>query len=718
MTNVQGIGTTFEYNKFGYRTATTDQSGARTVFTYDDVGNILTATDQGGNTRVFEYDALNRVTSATDPNGGRTTFDYDVLGNLTRTTDPMGNSTTYSYDWAGRLIRTRNPLGGIELRTYDVSGNMVSYTNPDNEVTSFTYNAGDQLLFEDRSDGERVSYEYDGLGHLTHLAYADSDIRFDYDKVGNLLRQTTNGSAGVPSSTVDYAYDQAGRNLTTSFVGYGSQRYDYDKYGLMSSIVTDGAKKYEFTNNAMQHLTTVRLPNGVSREFDYDSRGQITKVSNRGPTGLISEFTYSYDVEGNPANVLAARSNAAFTPSLNYTFDKVGNLTSASPTLVGGVGETYSYDRAGNRIRRQGSTEDHKIDAANRLLDDGETTFQYDQSGRLRQSVDKESGLITDLIYNGGDQLIRIEQRASAADLPTIVASYRYDGLGRRVERTVDGITRRYVYDSEDIALELDENNNLLARYVHGPGLDRPLAMEQGPQSLYYLTDSLGSTTELVDASGAITQQIAYDSFGNVLRQTRDDIRQPYYFTGREYDSGINLYYMRYRFYDSQVGRFISADPLGIASQTTNFYTYGGNNPTRFTDAFGLMPGNPEYCRRLLEQIENIQKEIDKRIGELHEDPLGLPETCPGDKAKPSLSKEGHRRLLNEHKANLARRKAEYLVFCNDEPPNGSPVPSEDWFDRKYWEKVTGLTGTALIIYLIISEGSRLFPPRNLVPVP
>ena len=109
---------------------------------------------------------------------------------------------------------------------------------------------------------------------------------------------------------------------------------------------------------------------------------------------------------------------------------------------------------------------------------------------------------------------------------------------------------------------------------------------------------------------------------------------------------------------------------------------------------------------------------IDQRTGELDEDPLGLPESCPGDDQRPSLSREGHRRLINADKAQLAALKSLYLAFCSDLPPGGTPQSNESFFDRKYWEQVTGLTGAALVTYLIISEGSRLFPPRNLIPIP
>ena len=75
---------------------------------------------------------------------------------------------------------------------------------------------------------------------------------------------------------------------------------------------------------------------------------------------------------------------------------------------------------------------------------------------------------------------------------PGNTTNYRYDGLGRRVEKEViAGSTTitRYVYDNEDILLELDGSNAIVARYTHGPGIDEPLIMEKNNQAFFYHAD-------------------------------------------------------------------------------------------------------------------------------------------------------------------------------------------------------------------------------------
>jgi RHS repeat-associated protein len=123
-------------------------------------------------------------------------------------------------------------------------------------------------------------------------------------------------------------------------------------------------------------------------------------------------------------------------------------------------------------------------------------------------------------------------------------------------------------------------------------GIDDKLRSKNGPTVRYFLTDHLGSTEALADASGTIVSSTSYDSFGNAA----SNIATTYRYTGREYDVDTGLYYYRNRWYDPEVGRFISEDPIGFASGDINLYGYVGNNPLSFIDPFGFwrcFPSDP-----------------------------------------------------------------------------------------------------------------------------
>ena len=118
------------------------------------------------------------------------------------------------------------------------------------------------------------------------------------------------------------------------------------------------------------------------------------------------------------------------------------------------------------------------------------------------------------------------------------------------------------VFDNEDILFELDGNNNIVARYTHGPGIDEPLVMEKAGQSFFYHADGLGSITDITDSVGVVKQRYTYSSFGKIESQLDPNFVQPYTFTSREFDSETGLYFYRARYYDSSTGRFISVDPI------------------------------------------------------------------------------------------------------------------------------------------------------------
>ena len=193
---------------------------------------------------------------------------------------------------------------------------------------------------------------------------------------------------------------------------------------------------------------------------------------------------------------------------------------------------------------------------------------------------------------------------------PQHTSTYKYDSLERRIETifqdhkdSTKNTTRRFIYDNEDIIAELDESNKLIAFYVHGPGIDTPLALvrdlnKDGDFSVnevfYYTRDHLGSVRELLDHRGVMYQRYSYGAYGETRLEKHEGsqkhkfIENRYAYTSREIDHKTGLYYYRARWYSPETGSFISADPIGFESQDTNFYRYVENNPVVFNDPFGL----------------------------------------------------------------------------------------------------------------------------------
>ncbi len=244
--------------------------------------------------------------------------------------------------------------------------------------------------------------------------------------------------------------------------------------------------------------------------------------------------------------------------------------------------------------------ETYTCDAANRLLGKTGVSYTWEANGNLASKTVKgkgKKGTTTTYRYDGDHRLLEVQRGG------VTVARFTYDPFGRRVSKTTSAGTAYYVYDGEDILAEVDAAGNLLTYYVHGPGIDEPLAMIRGGQTYYYHADALGTITHLTKSSGAIAQRYDYDSFGNITSQS-GTITQPYTFTSREWDAETGLYYYRARYYDPTIGRFLSEDPLLLPRGVLNVpelledllydpslfqpYAYTTNNPPNYTDPFGL----------------------------------------------------------------------------------------------------------------------------------
>ncbi|MBI4001157.1 MAG: hypothetical protein HY348_05170 [Nitrospira defluvii] len=288
----------------------------------------------------------------------------------------------------------------------------------------------------------------------------------------------------------------------------------------------------------------------------------------------INKADYVYNNVGNRTSLTDKRGVQAFG------YDQLDRLTSASHPLLLDP-QAFAYDAVGNR-----TTGGSVVNAGNQLTADANYTYQYDDNGNLTRKTLLATGNYTQYTYDPENRLTQVQEFAAGNPTAITTSSYRYDGLGRRIEKVGNGQTKRYIYDGEDILLEYDGANALQARYTHGPGIDEPIAVTKGASTFFYHQDGLGTVTELTDSNGTIAKAYAYDAYGNLL-ESPGTVEQPYTYTGREFDAETGLYYYRARYYDAMTGRFLQKDPIGYPGDI-NFYRYVRNIPTKFADPYGL----------------------------------------------------------------------------------------------------------------------------------
>jgi RHS repeat-associated protein len=564
---VDGATSSFQHDAQGNLTQVTDPLNHSTQLTYDANGHLAKVIDAASNATSFSVDASGRAVSITDATRATTHYTYDASGNLTGVTDANNNSWAAQYNFRGNIVSVKDPLGHSKTYVYDAVFQPIQITDRNGQVTTYGYDADGQMVKKTLPGGDVTTFTLDPLGRLIDATNSSGDITMTYDDAGRLISQSTTGS-GVsvqPTVTLNYGYDAKG-NRTSMSGPDGTTAYAFNAFSELTSLTDSSGGLYQFGYDATLHLTTIVRPNGVVDQLSYDSVGDlVSRTSTKGGATLSSDG-YVFDATGHRS------SQTDLSGTTTFTHDAGGQLTGATPP--GGAGaQSFTYDGAGNRISATGiPSSSVRYDANNHLLSYGPATYSYDNEGNVFKKTDA-SGTTT-YTWNPDHRLVSIQN----PDLSAV--TYRYDPLGRRIEVQSPSQDTRYAYDGENIHLEYNGANLLQASYTDGSGVDSVLGMSRGGSSYYYSVDGLNSTTALTDATGTVVQRYSYDAVGH---QTQTGgLTNPFTYTGRELDSS-GLYYMRARYYDPGIGRFVSEDP----HTAVNLYPYAANDPVDFADPSG-----------------------------------------------------------------------------------------------------------------------------------
>ena len=193
------------------------------------------------------------------------------------------------------------------------------------------------------------------------------------------------------------------------------------------------------------------------------------------------------------------------------------------------------------------------------------------------------------------------ENRLTQAIVPGTnggTTTFKYDPFGRRIQKSGPLGTTNYLYDGdwENVIEEVDSTGTVVARYAQEEsGLDLPLSEFRSGAASYYQQDGVNSVTSLSNPGGALANTYTYDAFGKRTAST-GTLTNPFQYTAREFDPETGIYEYRARYYDQNLGRFLSEDPVGFTNGTYNLYDYVSGDPVDFNDPSGNKRFHGNWC--------------------------------------------------------------------------------------------------------------------------
>jgi YD repeat-containing protein len=567
---------------------------------YDANGNMTLEVSATGDSVIRIYDADDRVIARVNPAGDTAYLAYDGNGNITQVTDYTGRISRYSYDGLDRKIQSvmapgdtvkesytpnsqlachTDGNGNGTCRSFDARGLVTQEAYADGTYRTFGYDAKGQMRYRIDQKGDTTWYERDAAGQLTKVDYpGPNDDVYTYTPGGRLASAVNH----VVSRT--WGYTPAGRKAFATY-DLDSLKISYDDpnnavsltYPVIGTTYTrerDGRDRLSSLKQGMNTLlsyshdlddriTGKSYLNGVSASISYAKAGNISRITYSNP-GAFWDVHYHADENGR--RNLAQRMHRP-THSEQVIHDaqhqvqewRIGTYSSTFESIISPlVQNTFQYDPAGNRIAANlygqavtytvnsrnaytaitgplGHTPTH--DANGNQTYDGQFYYFYDFEDRLAQVTTDAAGLNT-------------------------VATYEYDAVGRRYQKTEGSKVTRYYYNDDELLVETEGLNQ--TAYLHGALPHEVVYRNKNGTVHYFHQDALGSVVSLTDALGNVAEQYEYDVFGKPIFYTAafsplssSALGNNLLFAGDYYDTETGNYDRGRRHYSPEEGVYL-----------------------------------------------------------------------------------------------------------------------------------------------------------------
>ena len=598
------------------RDAATGKMKYRTKLAYDKLNNLKHFAEnvEGRQHKsVYTYDRDNRITQiAYDGSAGNVAYTYDALGRIATRTVTNGSNTlttTYTYVAGGYGANSTTPL--------------VAKIEQNGEAIEYAYDSRGNIISEKRGT-LTTTYAYDGMGQLIRVndPHEDATWVYSYDCGGNILSKAryayTTGEVGAALETIPYAYGDS--NWKDKLTAYNGQTIAYDAIGNM---LNDGTRRYTWAVG--RQLQRIEMPmteeecaacaEGVSGEIrlaiDF-SGSNVLEATGASVVATARVMNSSVDMTNDiPATMFAwtrDSGDAAADAAWNALHAGMKQITVTRAELSGSV----KYFCTLQPFEDYGTMEVDSTFMASHTPGEADADDVFSiENGDLMVDTEKEEGAYS----LAGQRVMAATLLGSAVTAsmrvytawPDKSVDFKYNADGLRVQKKVtagDAVTvTDYVLHGELVV------ETTVTRSVNGMAVDvqrmhffydaqsRPAMLEWNGERYTYVHNLQGDVIAILDSNGVKVVEYSYDAWGRCLSTTSTLIiadLNPFRYRGYVFDAELGLHYLESRYYNSDIGRFVSEDRLvgrynDLLSQ--NVYSYCENQPIMMSDHTGHSAG-------------------------------------------------------------------------------------------------------------------------------
>ncbi len=591
--------TNYTYTASGLLKSETNSKNQTISYSYNQFGNVAQKTLPNLDTIKFEYSDGNEIKKIIAPNNQVHNFSLGIGDYLTQLITPLNKQTTYTYDDDKRLKKVVKasqkkivysyypnssmvstivtPEGTVSLNTYDVQSRVRSITSADGIMTNLDW-VGPALQ-------QQVWYDTDGsvIGKLSN-SFTSDQIRIADIKLNDQF-----------ISYYGYGYDgkvYSVNNATYSYetVGYAeTTRINFN--GLITAYTTEetasGDKPIQYVSSQVADSPNMQIFVSMKRSFDaFGQASDYTQTTLNTNTGVYNQYfslVPTYDANNRLVEVAKNRKSFLNSQEINSTdFFNQYNYPQGSNNNVKEYSQTLTPSaKPIKRTVASHSNDDQLLSLKGSINRD----YQYTDDGDLKSMTNCFGTINYEYDVFGNLKKVTLVDGK--------VIEYKVDAYNRRIKKLVNGVTKEYYlwYDQTRLAAILNSSKIPVLTYIYGPESFTPSYVKKNNSTYKILHDpGMGSVRYVINPlSLQIVQEIDYDEFGNVMKNTNPDF-QPLQYAGGLYDADTKLLKFGARDYDPTVGRWTTKDPIGFAGGDTNLYAYVGGNPMSFVDPDGRIP--------------------------------------------------------------------------------------------------------------------------------